>query len=309
MWIRIKQAAEVAFPFLFLNRPASVSTIQPTLTGDRIPRILHQTFSGTINNEHIIRSIAELRLRNPGWDYRFYDNAAREKFINDEYGSAVLKAFRRIRPEYGAARADFFRYLLLYRKGGVYLDIKSTAMRSLDEVLLPGDVLVLSRWLNAPGQQFQGTGIHDELRDYGGSEFQQWHIMVAPGHPLMRAVIENVLRNISVYVPAMHGVGRMAVIGVTGPIAYTRAIYRGLGMFPHRITEQESLSLVYSIFGQQVDAPADLTQKHYSLQTKPLIRLSLRSHILNVVLFPVLAFVRWVKRNVTTHYSRRAPLR
>ena len=35
--------------------------------------------------------------------------------------------------------ADVFRYLAVYREGGVYLDVKSTVTCPLDEVLSPDD--------------------------------------------------------------------------------------------------------------------------------------------------------------------------
>ncbi|MCA3362157.1 MAG: hypothetical protein INF74_09420, partial [Roseomonas sp.] len=61
---------------------------------------------------------------NPDWEYRLYEDADCERFIRENYDAETFKLFRSIHPDYGAARADFFRYLLLYRLGGVYLDIK-----------------------------------------------------------------------------------------------------------------------------------------------------------------------------------------
>ncbi len=38
-------------------------------------------------------------------------------------------------PRYGVVLADIFRYLVIYNEGGVYLDIKSTVNRPLDEII------------------------------------------------------------------------------------------------------------------------------------------------------------------------------
>lgn len=76
---------------------------------------------------------------NPGWEHRLYDDADIEAFIRESYGDEILAYYHRIDRRYGAARADLFRYLLLYRLGGVYLDIKSTTVRPLDEVLRPDE--------------------------------------------------------------------------------------------------------------------------------------------------------------------------
>jgi hypothetical protein len=53
--------------------------------------------------------VDELRIGNPGWQYRFDDDAAIESFILTEYGEKILALYRRIDPLYGAARADLFR--------------------------------------------------------------------------------------------------------------------------------------------------------------------------------------------------------
>ncbi|RYF20514.1 MAG: hypothetical protein EOO77_07875 [Oxalobacteraceae bacterium] len=73
-----------------------------------------------------------------------FDDGEIRRFIDDEYGADILANFDCIRREYGAARADLFRYLLIYKRGGVYLDIKSGFERSLDEVLQPDDQMLLS---------------------------------------------------------------------------------------------------------------------------------------------------------------------
>lgn len=60
-----------------------------------------------------------------GWDYQFYDDATRESVIQQGFSPDVLQAYQTIHPEYGPARADFFRYCIMYLKGGVYVDMKS----------------------------------------------------------------------------------------------------------------------------------------------------------------------------------------
>lgn len=62
---------------------------------------------------------------NPGWEHRLYNSAKAERFIADHYGVGTLAAYLRIGPEYGAARADLLRYLVIYKHGGVYLDLQS----------------------------------------------------------------------------------------------------------------------------------------------------------------------------------------
>ena len=157
--------------------------------------------------------------------------------------------YLRIGKDYGAARADLFRYLALYRLGGVYLDMKSGGTRPFDEVLTPDDRCLLSQWRNEDGTTFAGWGVHSDLKHIPGGEFQQWFIIAAPGHPFLRAVIENVLGNIDRYIPGLHRTGAHAVFRVTGPIAYTLAILPLMQSAPCRIVDAgRELGLVYNIF-------------------------------------------------------------
>lgn len=231
--------------------------------GMRIPRIIHQTYPGTALPEALRDNVADLVSANPGWDHRLYDDRAIERFISDYYPREVLAAYLRIRPEYGAARADLFRYLAIYRLGGVYLDIKSRFIRPIDEVTDGDEGIVLAQWRNGGGGTHQGFGLHEELVHIAGGEFQQWHVIAAPGHPFLRAVILRVLSNLDRYSPWKYGVGRIGVFRLTGPIAYTLAIHPLLGTSPAKVVSDETaLSLEYSITGDYVHK--DAFQRHYS---------------------------------------------
>jgi hypothetical protein len=257
-----------------LNRPSRRQVI-PTLAAQAsVPRLIHQTFpSGPLPAE-IRENIAAIKALNPTWQHKLYDDAEIEHFIATAYGARVLRSFRSIDPTYGAARADLFRYLLLYKVGGLYLDSKSSASKPLDSVLQPDDRYLISQWRNGPGEPLEWAGIHAELEGVPRGEFQQWFICAAPGHPFLKAVIENVLRNIDLYNPALHGVGKAAVLRVTGPIAYTLAIAPILDRHPHRRVDSEAdLGLRYTIYPQEYLKHVSLFKAHYSLSSRSLVQL------------------------------------
>jgi hypothetical protein len=238
--------------FLKLNDTPLTGLIADMPMGEGIPRILHHTHSHADLPAPIARNIEHIRALNPGWTYRFYDDRGRADYIAAEYGDEVLDRYLRINKEYGAARADLFRYLALYRQGGIYMDVKSGVSRPFDEVLKPYDSYVLSHWKNGADTQFRNWGVHPELKDMKKGEFQQWFIVAAPGHPFLKAVIEHVLANIDRYVPGIHRTGAHAVFRVTGPIAYSLAILPLLDRYPHRMVDAEDdLGLTYSIFSTQ----------------------------------------------------------
>jgi hypothetical protein len=262
-----------AMRFLFLNQPTGRQYIPVQAEASAVPRIIHQTHSSQDALPPAIREgITALRARNPDWEYRFYDDDAVVRFIREAYGPTVLTYFNRIDSRYGAARADLFRYLLLYRVGGIYLDIKSTARRSLDETIAPTDRLILTQWPR--NDRFEGAGRHDWefAGKIEGGEFQQWHLMCPPGHPYIYAVIQAVMRNIDCYIPRMHGSGRNAVLRLTGPIAYTLAILPLLPLNRHLlVTNHEVLGLDYSVYPGNADHKR-LFRTHYTELTAPIVR-------------------------------------
>jgi hypothetical protein len=251
--------------------------------GVSIPRVLHQTFPSRILPPAFEDNARRLRELHPNWEYRFYDDADITGYIRTFYGEEIFAYFSRIDPRYGAARADLFRYLLMYREGGVYLDIKSAARGSLDGVLRSDDQYVLSYWR---GLQFSGWGDYSELREYGGREFQQWHIIAAPGHPYLKSVLETVLLNIDSYNPLTWGVGRKGVMRVTGPVAYTRAIGLLRSKYPHRLVDgQDELLLEYTAL-PDVDHRSEF-KVHYTNLQEPVTLLAGRTGTLWLLLGPL----------------------
>jgi hypothetical protein len=240
--------------------------------GDSIPRIIHQTYWTRDIPEPLRANAEALRTGNPGWDYRFYDDGDIERVIGECFGGAILACYRRIDPLYGAARADLFRYLALYRFGGVYLDIKSTSSRSLDGLLAQNSRFLLAKWDNGPEGLHPNWGLHPELEHIPGGELQQWHIVCVAGHPFLKAVIDSVLANIEAYRPWSHGVGRDGVIRLTGPIAYTLAITPLLGSHECRLYPNErAMGLEYSVVPGA--SHKQLLRNHYANNTASVVRM------------------------------------
>lgn len=255
-----------------------------------ISRIIHQTYRTWHDIPPAVKfTIERLRELNPEFDYRFYDDAAIESFIKRHYGQEILIQYRRIDPHYGAARADLFRYLCLYQFGGVYLDIKASMSRSLREVLQDDDHYLLSQWDQS---LFSGWGSAKELAHIPGGEYQQWHVIAAPRHPFLKAVIESVLAKIASYDPFKQDSGPSAVLRLTGPVAYTLAIYPLLGTARYRFVDIErDLGIGYTLFSSS-SAHYGLFNNHYTQQTRPVVKVSAwRS-----VLFRMYRIVRGVLR-------------
>jgi hypothetical protein len=235
--------------------------------GCSVPKIIHQTFLGRDVPKLLQKNVEELRDSNPDYIYRLWKDKDVFDFIYDVYGYKFLLVYMRINRNYGACRADLFRYLCIFKLGGVYLDIKSGVNRKLSDIIRPDDVYLLSHWDNEPGGRRQNFGTHSDMSHFPGGEYQQWHVIAAPGHPFLERVIETVVRNISNYDPARHGVGRIGALRVTGPFAYTKAIKPIVDLHPHRMIKSESDGLVYNAVGDHIK----ILKNHYSLLKTPVV--------------------------------------
>jgi mannosyltransferase OCH1-like enzyme len=277
--------------------------------GASVPKIIHQVFFPGVELPAILEeNVRRIKTLNPTWEHRLYDEPDMVDFIGSTYGKRVLDYFHRINEKYGAARADLFRYLLLYKCGGVYIDIKSSLERPLDDVLRSEDVYLLSRW---KGRQFEGWGTHSHLKDVGGEEFQQWHIIAASGHPFLRVVIERVLDNFDLYNPILHDTGRKGVMWATGPIAYTLAIAPLLDRHRYRLVDgQDELGLKYSVFGtESARAHKAVFKYHYTDLNEPVIYLTGMRRILWLMFGPIQNHIIQRVRNIFDALARRLPYR
>ena len=84
-----------------------------------------------------------LRRFAPGYTVRFFDDAACESYIASHFHGDVLARYRQLRK--GAHRADLFRYCVLWREGGLYLDIKTELLRPLPDLSREHNATVLSK--------------------------------------------------------------------------------------------------------------------------------------------------------------------
>lgn len=221
----------------------------------------------------IKENIARLRGLNSDWEYSFFDDDALKKYLRDHLKNHEWAAVEKLNPRYGVVLADIFRYLVIYNEGGVYLDVKVAAERPLEEAIdLESDFLI-SQWRNRLGEQYQGYGLHPELAEMPGGEFQQWIVVAAPRHPFLRAVIQRVLQNITTYTPGRFGSGYLGVLRVSGPIAYTQAIIPLLDHYPHTVCDIAARGIRYSLYDddQTLRMHQSALPGHYTRENEPIV--------------------------------------
>ncbi len=110
------------------------------------------------------------RARNPGYEWRRFDEAQARDYLAAKFPGPVLQAYQRVReiPQ----KADIFRLALLVAEGGVYVDADDRCLHPLDNLLPPGANLVLAQ------EEFGCAGNH--------------FLAAAPGHPVLQAALRAV---------------------------------------------------------------------------------------------------------------------
>ena len=144
-----------------------------------IPRIIHQTWFEELTIDKYPQLV---RLQNSwkssGWAYRFYSDTDVEQYIQSNFPARFLRAYQSLTP--GAYKADFFRYLVLMKDGGIYADIDVMLDTTLDSFVTPTMGFFVP--LDAVGQQVN-------------EKFCLWNGLIgsAPGHPYIIRAVERMM--------------------------------------------------------------------------------------------------------------------
>jgi mannosyltransferase OCH1-like enzyme len=101
-----------------------------------IPRIFWVTMKDIKPND-VAPHIKRVFDHHQSWKAVVADDAGADAFMRIVYANtSLLWAYDMINPSLGAAKADLWRYSVLYAVGGVYFDADSAFSSSLDKVIL-----------------------------------------------------------------------------------------------------------------------------------------------------------------------------
>ena len=102
-----------------------------------IPKIIHQTWRSDSVKDDLKNTYLD---KNQGYEYCFYGDLDIDKIIQENFEYRVYTCYKRL--ICGSAKADFFRYCILYLKGGIYCDIDLVPLVSFDSFITEGLELV-----------------------------------------------------------------------------------------------------------------------------------------------------------------------
>ena len=111
-----------------------------------VPLVLYQSWQSHILPKAMKENILNTVDKNPDFDYYLYSDADSRAFIRANYDDDVVAAFDSLIP--GAYKSDLWRYCILYKRGGVYFDIKMVPLVPLKELLAQGGTVFVKDIVN-----------------------------------------------------------------------------------------------------------------------------------------------------------------
>jgi len=87
-----------------------------------VPLVIYESWHSHMIPKGMMDNIHNLIEMNPEFDYYLFSDEECAEFIKANFDKEVLDAFYMLKP--GAFKSDLWRYCVLYKNGGVYLDIK-----------------------------------------------------------------------------------------------------------------------------------------------------------------------------------------
>lgn len=163
-----------------------------------IPKIIHQTWKTTKIPDKWKDSVSSCKNVNKDFKYILWTDESMNKFVEKSYPDfyKIYKSYK-----YHIQRCDAFRYLVLYKYGGVYLDMDIGCNKSIKDLLHYNIVLAKSPNID--------------------SFYTNAFFMAKPKHPFLKFCVDN-LKN---YVDSYSYFGKhIHVMNSTGPLFLTNRL-------------------------------------------------------------------------------------
>jgi mannosyltransferase OCH1-like enzyme len=167
-----------------------------------IQKIIHQTWKTRQLSERQKSWTESWRIKNPVFEYKFYNDIDCFKFISNNYPE-YLDLYEDLKP---VEKADVFRYLILHKYGGIYADIDTECLRPIDSLIdLFNNSLITGYEYNEPVQ------------------YLQWFIACPKGHETMIELVKEIKRR-NWYKHISNKDPNKLTYWLTGPELYTDVI-------------------------------------------------------------------------------------
>tara|TARA_Y100000004_G_C8935600_1_gene421891 strand:+ start:62 stop:1444 length:1383 start_codon:yes stop_codon:yes gene_type:complete len=162
-----------------------------------IPKNIFQSWITKELHPEIQKKVDRMLELNPTYKHEIYTDSEISEFVNTNYFGKISECFNRLTVP--VAKVDFWRYLVLYKEGGVYVDLDSSINVSLDDFIEEKDDAIITAETNY-------------------NTYVQWALIFNKEHPILKEVIDLIVDNIE------NNSYPNDILNMTGPQVYSRGI-------------------------------------------------------------------------------------
>lgn len=186
-----RQLNELKKPSPDLTLREKLAFVYPYDQNQKFPAYIWQTWKYGLNDnkfgKEYKRGEEQWALKNPGFVHELFNDDTSNAIIRYLYMGIpeVVKVYNAL--PHVILRVDFFRYLILFAKGGVYADVDTSPIQPIPN-WIPENV--------DPSELGMIIGIESDPVDKDWRkyytrrlQFANWVLQAKPGHPILREII------------------------------------------------------------------------------------------------------------------------
>lgn len=215
---------DVQLPELSVNGSAAIS---------QFPKAIYQT-APHIGPDTPKTLTESWKRMNPHYYYEIFDDESALRFVSELYNKSrpdLVRVFRDVHQK--VITADLFRYILMFELGGIYTDVDTECLRSIDTWGVPHNAtinLVVGLETNELDPGIFGD---DMVADFGfvhRLQFLQWTLMAKPRHSVMETainqIVDGIIHKARSQQKAIKSVRftHAEILNLSGPGLYTRIV-------------------------------------------------------------------------------------
>ncbi len=140
-----------------------------------IPKKIYQTWHTQILPKKLNSLHKKMLTKNPKYEHIIYTDEQMNDYMNSNAEKDIKDIYWKM--NHIVAKADIWRYTILYNIGGIYLDIDSQIIGSLDELINNQDKAIVT------------PEIHK-------NQFIQWGLIFKKNHKILEYTLNNILSDV-----------------------------------------------------------------------------------------------------------------
>ena len=196
-----------------------------------IPKYIYRAWQTQTFHKKVEKRIKKTIRINKEYSHVIFTEPQRDDFVYANFEGSITEAYQQLNNV--VAKVDLWRYLIIYKHGGVYLDMDASIERPISTFISDDDQAVISAETNE-------------------NLFLQWALFYTKEHPIIEKTIEFTVRNIK------EKRYPNDIANLTGPGVYTEAL-----KFVHK--ENQKKELIWSDISRRTNNTYTINNKTYRI--------------------------------------------